>query len=138
MNKVIRIARARKPILSLDFDGVCHSYTSGWQGIDVIPDPPVDGLFEFIAEASEELDIQVYSTRSNEEEGIEAMQDWFVEHNSGDSDILNVISFPTTKPLARVGLDDRILTFKGEWPDVDELVDFEPWTEKSEESTDGG
>ena len=29
-----------KPILCLDFDGVVHSYTSGWKGADVIPDPP--------------------------------------------------------------------------------------------------
>lgn len=132
MSKVIRISRARKPILSLDFDGVCHSYTSGWQGIDNIPDPPVDGLFEFIAEANEEFDIQIYSTRSNQEEGIEAMKDWFVEHNDDDSDILNVISFPTSKPLASVGLDDRILTFEGEWPDVEDLVDFKPWNKQNE------
>lgn len=29
-----------KPILCLDFDGVIHSYASGWKGADVIPDPP--------------------------------------------------------------------------------------------------
>ena len=29
----------RKPILCLDFDGVIHSYISGWKGADVIPDP---------------------------------------------------------------------------------------------------
>lgn len=33
----------RKPILCLDFDGVIHSYSSGWKGADVIPDPPVAG-----------------------------------------------------------------------------------------------
>ena len=27
-----------------DFDGVVHSYTSGWQGEDTIPDPPVPGI----------------------------------------------------------------------------------------------
>jgi hypothetical protein len=40
-----------KPILSLDFDGVIHSYTSGWKGADVIADPPVPGAFQFIGEA---------------------------------------------------------------------------------------
>jgi hypothetical protein len=27
-----------KPILCLDFDGTIHSYISGWQGADVIPE----------------------------------------------------------------------------------------------------
>jgi hypothetical protein len=128
MEKIV-ILRKTKPILSLDFDGVCHSYTSGWQGADVIPDPPVDGLFEFLGEAVEEFSIHIFSTRSQQEGGIEAMQDWFAEHE-GDSAVVSSLSFPTEKPPAKVGLDDRVLTFTGDWPDVDDLVDFEPWTEK--------
>lgn len=118
-----------KPILMLDFDGVCHSYTSGWQGADVIPDPPVEGLFEFLEEAVKEFEIHVFSSRSHQEGGIEAMQDWFSEH-AGDSGVIEFLSFPTEKPPASVGLDDRVLTFTGEWPEVDDLVDFEPWTDK--------
>ena len=38
-----------KPILCLDFDGVVHSYKSGWQGVDAIPDPPTEGFFEWLA-----------------------------------------------------------------------------------------
>lgn len=29
------------PTVSFDFDGVIHSYRSGWKGAAVIPDPPV-------------------------------------------------------------------------------------------------
>ena len=66
-----------KPILCLDFDGVCHSYTSGWQGADNIPDPPVEGLFEFLIEAHQHFSIHIYSSRSHQEGGIIAMNKWF-------------------------------------------------------------
>ena len=122
-----------KPILCLDFDGVCHSYTSGWKGETVIPDPPVDGLFKFIALAYRHFDIQIYSTRSKTAEGREAMQQWFKDELSkfhGDNEhIMSIdwISFPETKPPAFVSLDDRVLTFTGTWPSVDSLINFKAW-----------
>ncbi len=31
--------------LLIDFDGVVHSYISGWKGVGNIPDAPVEGIF---------------------------------------------------------------------------------------------
>ena len=69
----------RKPILCLDFDGVIHSYESGWQGPDSIPDPPVEGALAFIVAALATFDVQIYSTRSHQPGGIDAMKDWLAK-----------------------------------------------------------
>lgn len=125
----------RKPILCLDFDGVCHSYTSGWKGADVIPDDAVPGLFEFLEQVAPYFDIQVFSSRSSTPEGITAMQFWFEfqrrkwRANGGGQGFKEVISisFPTQKPSAFITIDDRALTFTGEWPNIETLKTFKPW-----------
>src|SRR5262245_1372983 len=65
-----------KPILCLDFDGVIHSYTSGWKGVDVIPDPPVPGALDFIDKAREHFIVAIYSSRSGQIGGKHAMTEW--------------------------------------------------------------
>jgi len=133
-----------KPILCLDFDGVCHSYTSGWQGADSIPDAPVDGLFEFMDEAREVFDIQIFSSRSHQNGGILAMRHWFAKHFtaymfSREPELKGKfteffcpdwLSFPTEKPAAFISIDDRAITFTGEWPNIDTLRNFKPWFKK--------
>ncbi len=120
-------------ILCLDFDGVCHSYVSGWQGIDVIQDPPVEGLFEFIAKVHKHFEIHIFSVRSSSLEGREAMKLWFereLDRFAGNGEriiSLKWLRFPDTKPPAYVSLDDRVLTFTGEWPETNDLVNFKPW-----------
>ena len=69
-----------RPILCLDFDGVVHRYDSGWKGIDVIPDPPTDGLFPFLLGAVEMFEVHIFSSRSRERAGIEAMGNWLYTH----------------------------------------------------------
>ena len=130
-----------KPILLLDFDGVLHSYTSGWKGIDVIPDPPVEGAIEFLWQAIEHFDVCVFGSRSQSQAGIDAMRIWVGEWDHAywkdhpnqpqpRTALVFCVFFPDKKPSAFVGLDDRILTFTGKFPDMGTLKKFKTWNEK--------
>lgn len=122
-----------KPILCLDFDGVIHSYESGWRGAAVIPDPPVDGAIAFMLGALEHFDVVIFSSRSNQDGGTAAMKAWLREHAgqcwhpSPAGPGLEDIKFATEKPPAMVTLDDRALTFTGQWPAIEHLKTFKPW-----------
>lgn len=127
--------RPKKPILCVDFDGVLHSYKSGWQGAMVIPDPPVPGALEFLAEALKHFHVCIYSSRSNQPGGIAAMQTWISSWAIKVGVDLNVIDqlwFPTEKPAAKVSIDDRGWQFTGVWPTITELLEFRPWNMKKE------
>ncbi len=120
-----------KPILCLDFDNVLHSYTSGWRGASVIVDKPVPGAVEFLKEATGEFEVHIFSSRSNQEGGIKAMQTWLeiiVGETYGMLPFwLDLIHWPTEKPPAMVTLDDRVITFTGVWPTIETLLAFKPW-----------
>ncbi len=129
-----------KPILCLDFDGVIHSYTSGWgDGAKVVADPPVPNAMRFIVEATEVFEVNVYSSRSGQLGGIYAMQKWMVRHmmselhmGAGNAEcfVTEIVQWPLKKPPAMVGLDDRVKQFTGVWPDLDELRQFKPWNKE--------
>lgn len=125
-----------KPILCLDFDGVIHSYVSGWQGADKIPDPPVPGALQFIVAAMEHFTVAIYSSRSHQPDGIAAMVQWLgywsVDDTYGmpadfDHGAWGAIQWPDHKPSAFVTIDDRALTFNGTWPDLETIRQFKPW-----------
>lgn len=124
-----------KPILCLDFDGVCHSYTSGWQGVGVISDAPVSGLFDFLVSAKEHFKIHIFSSRSSSREGRIAMSRWFADHytaylSAKDRTYPNFLNFPESKPQAFLSIDDRGLSFNGVFPSVESLLAFQPWWKK--------
>ncbi len=68
-----------KPILLVDFDGVLHSYTSGWKGARVIADPPVDGAIEWLIKIVKYFDVCIYSARSRQWGGKRAMKKWLFD-----------------------------------------------------------
>jgi len=128
-----------KPILCLDFDGVIHSYESGWKGAEVIPDPPVPGTKDFLFAASELFEIHIFSSRSNQEGGIEAMRRYVSElvapknqdMSQKDHELLTSLQWPTEKPPAFLTIDDRAVQFTGTWPNPEQLLKFQPWNKRS-------
>jgi hypothetical protein len=69
----------RKTVL-LDFDGVMHSYVSGWTG-PVPTDPPTPGALEFVqALQASGCEVIVFTTRAMSPEGIEGTMEWLVQH----------------------------------------------------------
>jgi hypothetical protein len=127
-----------KPILCVDFDGVIHSYTSGWQGADVILDPPVPGALAWLRKAMEHWEVNIYSSRSKDSDGINAMVSWlqnFAAHEWGIDEakrFVHDLVFPTQKPAAFLTIDDRAICFQGKWDDLDpvELLGFKPWNKR--------
>ena len=123
----------RKPILCLDFDGVIHSYTSGWQGADEIPDQPVPGAMHFIAAAVDHFTVQIFSARTNQIGGMEAMQEYMQKNLTTTfgiekaKEVYNQIGWPVHKPPAMITLDDRAIQFTGQWPALSDLLNFKPW-----------
>lgn len=130
-----------KPTLCVDFDGVIHSYTSGWQGIDEIPDPPVYGAIEALHEYAKHFNVKIYSARSSEYKGLCAMSDYMRKHvaiylqslsseeiEAIDQPLIDVIGFPSSKPSAIVYIDDRGFRFEGIFPTVEEIMRLSvPW-----------
>ena len=145
------MSEERKPIVCLDFDGVIHSYESGWQGAAVVSDPPVPGAIEAVMLYAQKFNLHIYSARSGQSGGIDAMREWLARaiysawcaegYDPADSmrratDTVYVhIQWPTEKPPALVTLDDRAITFTGRWPTVGELREFQPWNKPAD---DGG
>lgn len=127
---------SKKPILCLDFDGVIHSYESGWKGADKIPDDPVPGAITFLMKAAEHFEVHIFSSRSNQDGGIPAMMEWLRKHATNlygvnqATNLIAVIGFPTAKPPAMLTIDDRAITFDGTFPEPTSLLSFKPWNKK--------
>jgi hypothetical protein len=137
-----------KPILCVDFDGVVHSYASGWQGIDKIPDPPVPGALAWLMAATEHFDVQIYSSRSKQDVGRWAMYRWFCDHAEREfgpnHPMANrravqdgpayPVTFAAEKPAAFLTIDDRAICFGGDWAADHlapaELLKFLPWNKR--------
>jgi hypothetical protein len=157
-----------KPILCLDFDGVIHSYQSGWKGVAIIPDPPVPGIGLYILGAIQHFRIAVFSSRSRSLRGRRAMRrylrqllwnaclehceeaeqawsatqgtpaDWhpWTAYDVRDQadHIGSKIIWPWFNPSAFIKIDDRALTFNGNWSDPiyqpDAIKRFRPWNKK--------
>lgn len=114
-----------KKTIAIDFDGVIHAYTQGWQG-GAIYDEPVEGALEALIKLVHEgYRIVIFTTRLNTEAFPEndaqmlMIRTWLVrqlEQRDLSSD-----PFPfhiaSQKPPAIAYIDDRAIRFTN-WPDM--------------------
>ena len=117
-------------ILCVDFDGVLHSYVSGWQGIAVVGDPPVPGAIGWLRQliVAEDFEVHIYSSRSKDPAGVNAMREWLENVAGLPRDDLDALHFPTQKPPAWLTIDDRAFRFVGHFPTEEWIRQFRPWT----------
>jgi hypothetical protein len=123
-----------KPIICLDFDGVIHSYASGWKGPRNIPDNIVDGALLFMDRAlGEGYDVVIHSSRARYWGGISAMRSWLRKqagsmwHDSPAGPWIEDVRFVRWKPPAVVTIDDRAIRFDGKFPTPKEAAATIPW-----------
>lgn len=130
-----------KPILCVDFDGVLHSYTSGWKGPDIVSDGPVAGAIKWLSEAVLHFEVHIYSSRTSQDGGRDAMRraimGWADDEIGFAAPLLvEQLHFPKQKPPAFLTIDDRAICFEGDWPEPGKLLDFKPWNKRSPTDTD--
>lgn len=111
-----------KQTVVFDFDGVIHSYTSGWKGATIIPDPPVPGIKEAIEKIRQIYNVVVVSSRCSSPEGVTAIMDYLKVNGIVVDDVV------MEKPPAVVYIDDRAIRFNGDPSDLlNQIVTFKPW-----------
>lgn len=108
-----------------DFDGVIHSYTSGWLGETTIPDPPVPGIREALKEIhGVGYEVVVVSTRCATAKGKGAIEAWL--YNNGLREYIDKVC--KEKPPAIAYIDDRAICFDGHPENLlKKIQSFEPW-----------
>lgn len=116
-----------RPTVVFDFDGVIHSYVSGWKGVDVISDPIVPGIKEAVENLRETgYKVVVVSTRCTSYEGIGAVRRFLRNNGIVVDDVL------AEKPPAVCYVDDRAICFRGDAKALPEQIKkFKSWVEEA-------
>ena len=108
-----------KKTIAIDFDGVIHKYSKGWQN-GKIYDDPIEGALEAIVElVNKNYKVVVFTTR----EYTGAVREWIITklHEckavKGKSFDMKNFEVTNTKPPAIAYIDDRGIRFTN-WKDM--------------------
>lgn len=117
--------------LAVDFDGVVHAYSRGWDD-GTIYDPPLPGALEALANLMHICAVYIHSSRTPHDDivdwltthGVPAVTDYMADHPAFWSDQTKVLVTNRKLPAAAY-IDDRAVRFTS-WPqtlaDLDRYV----------------
>jgi len=125
-NNRIDIPIMKYKTILIDLDGVLNTYNGNFNQ-DEIPAIKA-GAYEFLTELSKEYNIKIFTTRNK----ILASK-WLIE-NKLDKIVLDVTN---TKELCWLYIDDRCITFNGDYNSLkEEITNFRPWYKLTENKTE--
>ena len=110
----------KEKTIAVDFDGVIHKYSKGFQGLHNAYDPPMPGVFDGL----EELKKMGYRLIIVSSRPVEPIKEWLEKYNMSHyfDDISN------TKHPARYYIDDHAVRFEkndsNSWKNVVEFIKY--------------
>ncbi|HUX86127.1 MAG TPA: HAD family hydrolase [Chloroflexota bacterium] len=116
------MADAYRKTVCVDFDGTLNTY-SGWRGPDYLY-PPRTGAKEFLVELKARgFRVIIFTTRAHD-----GVWSWLRQYGMEQ----NVDEVTDVKPPAFVYVDDRGMTFRGNYQQtLKDIETFEPYWKKS-------
>ena len=100
----------KEATIAIDFDGVIHKYSKGFQGLDNAYDPPMPGVFDALDELKEkEYRLIIVSSRP-----VPTIKKWLKKHDMEHyfDDVSN------TKHPAKYYIDDHAIRFRKKDPNA--------------------
>ena len=126
----IRLEAVERYTICVDFDGVIHSYTSPWQE-GKIPDPPVPGALEWLAEMVKKFKVVILTARGKDKDQGALVRLWLIEHGL-PSGVALELEVTNVKPPALLYIDDRAYRFTGDnFPGAHEIHQMHPWNKQT-------
>ncbi len=125
----------KRRTVSVDFDGVLHSYVQPWVAAHIIPDPPVEGAIRWLHDTAQKFDVCILTTRARTWRGRRAIRRW-LKRCAGAGYYgfrgyrgIEEVKITYKKLPALIYVDDRGYRFDGSnFPTIQEVWSAKPWT----------
>lgn len=103
--------------IAIDFDGVIHKYSKGWQDGSIY-DVPMEGAIEALERLLKRgYRVVIHTCRAETSEGMNQVLQWLLTHAPHLAKEEYKISVTDKKPKAIAYVDDRAIRFTN-WADV--------------------
>ena len=99
------IGKKPRPRLAVDFDGVIHRYSRGFQDGSIY-DEPMPGAKAALARLKKKWWVYIYTTRASNKAGRFAVEAWLQKHDLAFDEVVS------HKPIAFAYIDDRAIRFE--------------------------